>query len=389
MNNGKKAIIYFSNIDWNSICQRPQHLMGELARREGIGHIIFVENLGARDIRFNSSDFSRILSRLKRLFAKGKNEVNGKDSKFPEKIMLLTPIALPFFNCFFYKITQTLLEYKLKRYFKRFRLNYSESIAWVSLTHPATYNLLKKLKPDQIVYDCIDDMKSVTHINHDILLCEEKFVKEANIVFATSELLFNRCKGINDSTFLLPNAVPAAMIERSESENNTGNSPKVVGYIGAIYSWFDLELLHACAECYRETRFEIYGPVRVDISKFEALENVAFMGVIDFLKVSETIKSFSVCLIPFKLNELVLHTNPVKLYEYFSKGKPVVATQLPEVEKYRDVTFIGMDREDFIRKLGVALVEDDKAKIKKRLEIAAQNTWSERVAYAAEILNLK
>ena len=34
---------------------------------------------------------------------------------------------------------------------------------------------------------------------------------------------------------------------------------------------------------------------------------------------------FDVCLIPFKKNKVTEAVDPVKLYEYFSLGKPVVA----------------------------------------------------------------
>ena len=46
---------------------------------------------------------------------------------------------------------------------------------------------------------------------------------------------------------------------------------------------------------------------------------------------------FDVCIIPFKRNAITDAVDPVKLYEYLSVGKPVVATTLKEIEIYRDV----------------------------------------------------
>lgn len=373
----KYTIIYFSNIEWSGIFQRPQHLMAEMAKREEINNIIFIETLGARRIRLTSSDIIRIFKKIYHMF-RGYKTIS---QHIPEKITILSPIAIPIFNKFFYKINELLLEMRLKKILRKLHIDLSESIAWVSFTHPATYEFLEKHKPSKVIYDCIDDMKSIPYLNKDIISCEERFIKESKIVFATSQLLFDKCRNINQNTFLLPNAVSGEMIE-----NPVINKENIIGYIGAIYEWFDLDLLFECAQRFKNCKFEIIGPTRVDISRFNNLENVSFKGVITYEKISEAINSFSVCIIPLKVNELTVNTNPVKLYEYFSKGKPVVSTALPEVERYNEVAYIGCDKEEFLTKLEHALSEDNKELIDKRINIARENTWSTRANYALEVI---
>ena len=57
-------------------------------------------------------------------------------------------------------------------------------------------------------------------------------------------------------------------------------------------------------------------------------------------------------IIPFTINDLTRHTNPVKMYEYLAAGKPVVGTAMPEIMIGADgLTYIARDGADFVMKL--------------------------------------
>jgi hypothetical protein len=47
--------------------------------------------------------------------------------------------------------------------------------------------------------------------------------------------------------------------------------------------------------------------------------------------------NFDVCLIPFLKNKVTEAVDPVKLYEYLSSGKPVVARDLYELRRYKEL----------------------------------------------------
>ena len=87
---------------------------------------------------------------------------------------------------------------------------------------------------------------------------------------------------------------------------------------------------------------------------------------------------FDVCTIPFKVNELTEATNPVKVYEYLSAGKPVVVTKLPELEEFSPFIYIAENHDDFIDKLEIALNEKDDDLKKKRVYFAKENSWGQR-----------
>jgi GT2 family glycosyltransferase len=85
-------------------------------------------------------------------------------------------------------------------------------------------------------------------------------------------------------------------------------------------------------------------------------------------------------MIPFVINEITAATDPVKFYEYISLGKPVVSTHMPELEPFADLLYLADDEEDFLRKLDLALSEDDLALRTRRIDVARENTWPARAA---------
>ena len=53
---------------------------------------------------------------------------------------------------------------------------------------------------------------------------------------------------------------------------------------------------------------------------------------------------------PFRVNELTLAANPLKVREYLAAGLPCVSTAIPEVERL-EVCRIGKDPDDIVRQI--------------------------------------
>ena len=103
-----------------------------------------------------------------------------------------------------------------------------------------------------------------------------------------------------------------------------------------------------------------------------------------YSRVPELLGQFQVALIPFRINPLTLMTNPIKLYEYFSCGLPVVSTPLPEAQAMGDLVYVGASPADFARQVTRAWQEDDPARRARRKEIAARESWTGRARDISE-----
>jgi GT2 family glycosyltransferase len=153
----------------------------------------------------------------------------------------------------------------------------------------------------------------------------------------------------------------------------------MVGYYGAIADWFDVDLVTHLAQRRPEYTFVLLGGVfDVDVSGLRALPNVRLLGQQPYERMPEYLYHFDACILPFKLNPITEATDPVKLYEYLSGGKPVVSVALPELKPYREYLYIAENKDDFVAKLDAALTEDDRELIARRREVARQHTWQDR-----------
>ncbi len=157
----------------------------------------------------------------------------------------------------------------------------------------------------------------------------------------------------------------------------------IIGYFGALAKWFDYELLKKVAK--ERPNYEIvligflYDNSFKD-SKIDELENVHYLGIVDYKELNQYSQCFTISTIPFLLNDITESTSPVKLFEYMAMGHPIVTTDMRECRKYKSV-LIGKSHEDFIEKLDFALTLDKKDEYYNYLkEEALANTWREKAA---------
>jgi len=225
-----------------------------------------------------------------------------------------------------------------------------------------------------IVYDCHDLLSGFQNIVHSLIDAERDLLETADLVLFSSQGLMDRFPTARKS-LMVRNAVSAAAFPNGTRPDG----PPVVGYIGALDSWFDVEAVEQSAILHPECRFVLAGRVEHDaIHRLRALPNLEFAGEIPYSRVPELLSQFHAALIPFRINSLTRMTNPIKLYEYFSCGLPVVSTPLPEAQTMGDLVYLGDTPAEFARQVGLALAEEDPQRRARRREIALRESWEAR-----------
>jgi GT2 family glycosyltransferase len=133
----------------------------------------------------------------------------------------------------------------------------------------------------------------------------------------------------------------------------------------------------------------LYGStVGCDISNLKELENVTFFGEIPYTQVPTVIAHFDVCLIPFRLTDLIQATNPVKVYEYLSSGKPVVSVSLPELEPLSNLIYLAADTNEFVDLIAVAMRDRSDRDLRLRRQLwAASQDWSSRANLFSDLIS--
>lgn len=246
---------------------------------------------------------------------------------------------------------------------------------------PFWRKIAKALDDKIIVYDCMDHHAGFK--NNDMrMLQEETFlIREADLVVTTSAGLSDRIAQIRPNV-LIRNGCDVAHFRAPDRPLPRPSQKSVVGYFGSLDHWFDTELVATSARAYPKWHFVIIGRRQdCDLSALRKIANVGIIDEVPYDALPRYASGFDVCMIPFKINELTLHTNPVKMYEYLAAGKPVVGTAMPELSIGGEgMVYVAHDRTEFIAKLGEAMAQhDDPILTERRIRYAMGETWKDRV----------
>ena len=208
-----------------------------------------------------------------------------------------------------------------------------------------------------VVYDCMDHHAGFSSNGPDMLQEEERLLRRADLVVTTSARLSETVGRVAEN-LLIRNAGDVEYFSRAPKRLAYESGRPVAGYLGAVAEWFDVDLVAAAARRFADWDFVLVGSTDTcDTARIEELGNVKLIGEVPYESAAGWLHSFDVALIPFKLTELTLCTNPVKAYEYLAAGKPVVATALPEMKLMAEVVHVAENHAHFIELLGTAMAE--------------------------------
>jgi glycosyltransferase involved in cell wall biosynthesis len=157
----------------------------------------------------------------------------------------------------------------------------------------------------------------------------------------------------------------------------------VVGYAGSIHAGrFDADLFVQVAGLLPEVAFVLVGPADpafLVAMLDRASANVRYLGVLPYEQVPRYVTSFDVGVVPYLRNDFNLGADPLKVYEYFAAGLPVVSTRLPAVEERGDLVELADDAISFANAVSRAIVEGDPDRSARRRAVAEEHS-PERVA---------
>jgi hypothetical protein len=286
----------------------------------------------------------------------------------------------------------------VRSYLKR-RIS-SYDIIWV--TNPDMYEIVKPIIPlnTHLVYDCMDNhlefslIKNNRQLHHRILVAESQLMRDAQTVIASSDALSSvliERYGVNRRIEVVNNAISledscVVSIDEHIESCITRARFKLI-YIGTIASWMDMDLLEAVVNANNDVTVFLFGPSETAIPIHERIID---MGPIQHCQVYQVMNQADALFMPFKVDNLILGVNPVKLYEYIYSGKPSFSVRYPETEKFDDYVYLYSDTEEFLVLLKKLLTGELGAKqpIELCSRFAKENTWEHRAKNVAEILGM-
>lgn len=360
-------VFVWSVIDWHFRMQRPQHLAAALA---GKGHRVFY--ISNNFVDSENPGFSvEALDSEGRLFQVNLN-VQGAPQIYFDVASAEQVTAIQASLASLLKWTAT-----------------TRSISLVQ--HPFWIEPAQSLPNMRLVYDCMDHHGGFEDNAESVLAGERTLVEAADLLIVTSQWLYDEMEGKSANIAMIRNATEYEhFCERPLDVFIDPEGRRVIGYYGAIAEWFDVDLIRQVAQDHSHDLVLLVGrDTAAARERLADLSNVRFVGEVPYSELPYWVHGFDVCLLPFRVIPLTLATNPVKVYEYLSAGKPTVSVDLPEMAQFEGLVQLATEPTEFSQEVSRALQPASMSPehVQMRQAFARQQTWGHRAADLEQALD--
>lgn len=343
---------------------------------------IWVETIGLRSPRLSLYDLKRIAEKLSQWIG-GAKKTPFKKSDIPENIFVIAPFMIPL-NQFtlIRKFNQWMVVREVRKAQATHKI--TDPITIASVPNAADYigSFEEKLK----VYYCVDEFSLWPGLNKSLVeKLEKKLISHVDLILATSEYLAKSKVIAGKTTSIITHGVEFNHF--NIGPNNIKDSKVKLCYFGLFDERSNQQIIKDIAEHIMNCEIHIFGNVVCDTKILKHLPNIIFHGNINYHALPSAILEMDIFLLPYVRNELTNNINPLKLKEYLSTGRPVIATELPEVAKLSDYLFLAKTSQDFISTIKKLLSNPNVFSSEKVIHFIKENeTWEAKAKLLSSIL---
>ncbi|MDB5390009.1 MAG: UDP-galactopyranose mutase [Planctomycetaceae bacterium] len=351
-------LIVFSHLRWNFVWQRPQHLLSRFSQQR---RVYFIEEP-----------------------TRGEGPTRWEVSEPSPNVFICHPVTPADGHGFHLEQMETLDEL-----IRQLLVEHKISCYAVWFYTPMAFPLLANLRPQAIIYDCMDELSAFLHAPPELLQHEADLLKRADVVFTGGPSLFRAKQHRHPHVYCFPSSIETAHFGRAKAllpeppEQASIPHPRF-GFFGVIDERFDVELLNATATARPDWQFVMVGPVvKIDPARLPQLPNVHYLGMKKYAELPPLLSGWDVCLLPFARNEATRFISPTKTLEYMAAEKPIVSTSITDVaEPYGDIVYLADTPEQFLHVCDVALNStqtERTARTAKIRDVLSETSWDKTV----------
>jgi len=215
--------------------------------------------------------------------------------------------------------------------------------------------------------------------------------------------------GIADLSILVAHDAADDPVERGKSLEAVNESDSIrVGYVGNFYRGKGMEVISDLSQRQPDTEFHVVGGSPEDIRYWQDKKrtpNLRFHGYVPHSELSEKFVDMDICLLPLQREvnlaggqgEIGRWTSPLKLFEYMSYGKAIIASDVPvlrEVLSNRRNALL-VEPDDFdgwaqaVSELAGDRILREGLGAQARSDFLEHHTWTARARNVMEMLRTK
>jgi glycosyltransferase involved in cell wall biosynthesis len=251
-------------------------------------------------------------------------------------------------------------------------------VLWLDSVRHA--HLIEQINPGMVILRVADWSPGFAEVPPSALKKERELLGSVDLVITSAETLTERLVPFRKGKPILTvrnggNSRFWQVKSPAPPEYDNIKGPRVV-YVGAIDSWFDAGLVQDLARQMPQVAFVMIGTPKCEVP---AAPNLHWLGSRKRAEVRSFLQHSQAAIIPFRRNDLIDCTCPLKLFEYSACGLPIVASRWSEMERMHSPAQLAESCSDWREKLEQALSRSSDALMQASLkEYAASNDWSVR-----------
>ncbi|GAB3512776.1 glycosyltransferase family protein [Emticicia fontis] len=347
------TLLCFSPIKWESVFQRPQHLMSHAAKKWRVFYIedpSFEEKIKEPELGIKE------LKKHKNLLVVSPKLSKDLSKKDTDKIMQELLARL----CADYKI-----------------LNYG---TWYY--SPTVIQYTSELYPRVVVYDCCTPIRSTQPALIDI---ENELISQSDLVFTNGKSLYEAKQNWHPQVYNFPSSIDKehfmqARIELPEPADQEEILLPRLGLYGAIDECFDVELLRALSDRRPDWQFVLIGPiVGIDEDKLPKAENIHYLGTKSYQEMPSYISGWNAALLLVSTSIASQAHIPTRTPEYLAAFKPIISTPVPDIiSPYQEMGLVNTAENvfEFETAIEEVLLHDKRKEWKKNIdEFLKTHSW--------------
>jgi glycosyltransferase involved in cell wall biosynthesis len=243
---------------------------------------------------------------------------------------------------------------------------------------------IKALRPKASVFRVTDLYQGFRNANRCMDREFRKTLEQATHVVYTAEAIGDELSrlGRPDGTFV-GNGVDYEHFatEQSEPDEYAALPRPIVLFVGGLDTRLNMAWIRQAAAALPDASFVLIGPDHGAAGSTDPLpSNMHLLGPRPYSSIPAYMQHADVGIIPFDVSgceTLIKGTNPLKVYQYFAAGLPVVASRWPELERVGSPAQLCDSAEEFVAAVRGALrnaITSDAGR-----KFAAQHEWGLKI----------
>ena len=266
------------------------------------------------------------------------------------------------------------------------------------------FYLLARISRCMTIYDCVDYVSDKNASASLLLHKEEKqLIQEVDYFFVNSLTLAGLHSSLRKDKVVVPQGFRLDdFCNPASTQTRFSKNKPIVGFVGAINHRIDYELLAALIQNNPQWQFVLWGLIQetedqeriITQNKIRAIrryKNILMGSSLNRREIPNVISQFDIAIIPYNTRlEATRFSFPMKIFEYFYIGKPVLSSPIEELKRFPKFIKLGDSVEEWERNIGVFLSKPWPESYKReQRRLAIENSWENKVNTIISMLDAR